>query len=203
MSDVTIAMNLGNFASLVALAPTRAMIEEFQPTCHWRALRPANRPVTPPPSADDPLAEYKARRKRTRDAWAQAEFQRDCDRLGLDARQTPLNVDATAANLAMQYLADTGGDVLSFVTAALNRAFVERLPIATMEDVASLIDPDGFAEFAEGPGEVRLEEVENELAEAMIYAGPAYIVEGESFIGRQHFPLMGWLLGGQQGTPPV
>ena len=103
----------------------------------------------------------------------------------------------------MQYLADTGGDVLSFVTAALNRAFVERLPIATMEDVASLIDPDGFAEFAEGPGEVRLEEVENELAEAMIYAGPAYIVEGESFIGRQHFPLMRWLLGGQQGTPPV
>ncbi len=203
MSDVTIAMNLGNFASLVALEPTRALIEDFRPNCQWRALRPANRPVTPPPSADDPLAEYKARRKRARDAWAQSEFQRDCDRLGLDASQTPLNVDATAANLAMQYLADTGGDVLAFVSAALNRAFVEHLSIARIEDVVSLIDPEGFAEFAEGPGPARLEAVENELAEAMIYAGPSYIVDGESFIGRQHFPLMRWLLGGQNGTPPV
>ena len=30
-----------------------------------------------------------------------------------------------------------------------------------------------------------------------------YLVDGELFQGRQHLPLVGWRLGGEQGPPPV
>lgn len=203
MSDVTIVMNLGNFASLTALAPTIAMLDTFSPNVRWYALRPANRPVTPPPAADDPLADYKARRKRARDQWAALEFRRDCERLGLDPSVTPTGIDASAANLGLQFLADQGVDPLSFVEAVLKRGFVERQSVATVDDITDLVGHEAFTQFAARSGEARLEEIENELAEALIYAGPAFIVEGEAFIGRQHFPLMRWLLGGRNGTPPV
>ena len=208
MSKLTIVMNLGNFSSLVALGPTRELVDTFRPEVSWCALRPADKPVTPPPEAGDPLAAYKARRKRARDRWAEAEFKRDCERLGLDPAVTPESVSPRAANLGLQFVADAGGDVQGYVDAALHRAFVAREPVAETGDILDLIessgcDAAGFDVFANDEGEARLDVVENELAEAGIYAGPAWLLDGEAFIGRQHMPLMSWMLGGRVGTPPV
>jgi len=203
MSRVTICLTLGNFASFCALAPAFAFVDEYVLDVDWRALPPSSRPVTPAPSADDPLAEYKARRKRARDGWARREFERDCARLGLDVDGTPHSLDATAGDLGLQFLADRGGDVRTYLERAFRRGFVEVLPLAAPADVSDLVDVPGFESFAAGEGQTRLASVETELGEAGIYAAPAFIIEGEVFQGRQHFPLMRWLVSGREGPPPV
>ncbi len=203
MTALTVALSLGSFGSLCALAPTLALIEEFDADVTWLSIRPIDTPFTSRPSADDPMAEYKLRRKRARDAWTAREHERDCERLGLDASVTPRYIDARAADAGLQLLADTGGDVPAYLTAVLNRGFVDRRSVADVADVEDLVGREGFDAYVAHDVDARLAVIENELAERRIYTGPAYIAGDEAFIGRQHLPLIRWLLGGQRGSPPV
>lgn len=203
MSQITVCLSLGNFASLCAFAPTLAFIDDFGLDVDWRALPPSPRPVTPAPSPDDPLVEYKERRKRARDGWARREFERDCERIGLDVDRTPRSIDAAAADAGLQFVADHGGNVRRYAERAFQRAFVEGRSLATAPDVADLVDASGFDAWLAGEGPARLAAVEAELGEAGIFAAPAFIVEGEVFQGRQHFPLMRWIVSGRAGSPPV
>lgn len=203
MTALTVALSLGSFGSLCALAPTLALIDEFEPDVTWLAIKPMDTPFTSRPSADDPMADYKLRRKRARDAWTAREHERDCERLGLDASVTPRYIDAKAADAGLQFLADTGGDVPAYLTEVLKRGFVDRRSVADVADIEDLVGGGRFASYMAHDVAARLAAIEDELAERRIYTGPAYIAGDEAFIGRQHLPLIRWLLGGQRGSPPV
>lgn len=208
MSSITLCLSLGNFASFCALSPTLSFIDDFGLDVEWCALPPSPRPVTPAPSPDDPLAEYKERRRQARDRWARREFERDCERIGLDVDRTPRSVDATAGDAGLQFVADHGGDVRRYAEGAFHRAFVEGRALAAPRDISDLVvsdfvDASGFEDWFDREGPARLAAVETELGEAGIFAAPAFILEGEAFQGRQHFPLMRWIVSGRQGPPPV
>ncbi|MDZ7684685.1 MAG: hypothetical protein U5O39_06480 [Gammaproteobacteria bacterium] len=203
MSSITICLSLGQFASFCAFAPALTFIDDFGLDVDWRALPPSPRPVTPAPLPDDPLAEYEERRKQARDQWARREFERDCERLGLDVDRTPRSVDATAGDAGLQFVADHGGDVRRYAEGAFHRAFVEGRALAAPRDISDLVDASGFEVWVEREGQARLAAVESELGEAGVFAAPAFILEGEVFQGRQHFPLMRWIVSGREGPPPV
>ena len=43
----------------------------------------------------------------------------------------------------------------------------------------------------------------NELRSAGLFQVPAYVVEDEVFYGRQHLPMIGWILDGRSGPVPI
>ncbi len=77
-----------------------------------------------------------------------------------------------------------------------------------MEDVSLIRDllaqvhlsTTGFNDFV---ATNNLRKIQEELLESGIFDSPAYHYEGERFQGRQHLPLLRWLMGGRQGAPPV
>ncbi len=54
-----------------------------------------------------------------------------------------------------------------------------------------------------GDGRVIHGEIQNAALEAGIFDVPSYLIDGEIFLGRQHLPMIRWLLSDQRGQPPV
>lgn len=48
-----------------------------------------------------------------------------------------------------------------------------------------------------------LTDLRNQLEEEGVFSVPTYLVEGELFQGRQHLPMIKWLLNDRKGTPPL
>ncbi len=55
----------------------------------------------------------------------------------------------------------------------------------------------------EGDGRVIHGEIQNAALEAGIFDVPSYLIDGEIFLGRQHLPMIRWLLSDRRGQPPV
>ena len=68
---------------------------------------------------------------------------------------------------------------------------------------AQALHPAGFEAWAvdEGPRELR--RVAAALREAGVQLTPAYLVGDELFVGRQHLPMIRWILEGRTGPPPI
>ena len=61
---------------------------------------------------------------------------------------------------------------------------------------------DGFAQAYAGLGKA-LEAEREATLEKGILGSPTFILEGEVFLGREHYPLINWMLNGRKGPPPV
>ena len=64
-------------------------------------------------------------------------------------------------------------------------------------------DTSGFQAYASGEGRASFERTAAALREAGIFDVPAYVIEREIFFGRQHLPMVRWLLSGKAGEPPI
>jgi 2-hydroxychromene-2-carboxylate isomerase len=64
-------------------------------------------------------------------------------------------------------------------------------------------DAGAFREYAAREGRAELAELQRELAAAGLFSVPAYLTGGEVFLGRQHLPMLEWLLTGRTGLAPI
>ena len=55
----------------------------------------------------------------------------------------------------------------------------------------------------EGDGRVVHGDVQSAALEAGVFDVPSYSLDGEIFLGRQHLPMIRWLLSDRRGQPPV
>ena len=148
---------------------------------------------------DDPLAVYKARRARARTLFSDRELRRDCTRLGISEENGRLTFDPTPAALGLAYLKQTEAPQQTcweYVESVFSIAFKD----------GGLVDHSAIADLL-GDGYKRndslLSEIQGALEEAGIFASPGYLYEGERFHGRQHLPLLRWIVSGRHGSPPV
>jgi len=49
---------------------------------------------------------------------------------------------------------------------------------------------------------MRHDEVQHRIFDAGVFGVPSYVIDGELFFGREHLPMVRWLLGGKRGTAP-
>lgn len=64
------------------------------------------------------------------------------------------------------------------------------------------IDAAGFQSFSLGEGREQHDSFQAMLHPVGIFGVPTYVVEGEIFFGREHLPMVRWILGGRQGPMP-
>ena len=63
-------------------------------------------------------------------------------------------------------------------------------------------DDAGYLAYLAGEGRQRYDALQAALHPAGIFGVPTYVTGGEIFFGREHLPMVRWLLGGRQGPAP-
>lgn len=76
--------------------------------------------------------------------------------------------------------------------------------------VVSMLDPTADADRREAfrawrgeHGAASVDRLHEEIAARGLTRGPCYVLEDEVFVGRQHLPMIEWILGGRKGRGPI
>lgn len=201
---LVIGMDLGGLPSYLALAPVITLLDETGVEAVWQPLvRESVASEVASTDGEDPLAAYKARRQRARNLWAARELARNCEHLGIGIEQGGRRFDATSLNLGLLFVRTTGGDCRAYLQRAFRAAFVDGDDVENPVQVAEWVAVPGFADFCEGQGKRQLQDESAALNEQGLVVAPGFVCDGEVFQGRQHLPMIRWIIQGRQGTPPV
>jgi 2-hydroxychromene-2-carboxylate isomerase len=127
---------------------------------------------------------------------------------GITVRGTTKIWDSSLAGIGMQWCKAQSRTVLRGYTDRVYERFWKReLDIedgAVIETVLREAGADvtGFAEYATGDGRVLHDAMQAQIFAAGIFGVPSYVVAGELFFGREHLPMVRWLLTGAKGPAP-
>ena len=116
--------------------------------------------------------------------------------------------DSSLASIGMLWMRETGRRELhSYMDIVYERFWKRDLDIEDAQVVADVVaeaggDRDGYLEYLNGAGRQAHDELQASLHPAGIFGVPTYVVGGEVYFGREHLPMVRWLLGGRRGPAP-
>lgn len=98
--------------------------------------------------------------------------------------------------------------LFDFLTKAFRAYWALELDVADDEAVRDLLERHGvggseFESWKQSTGGEIASALFDELRERGISRAPAYLIEDGMFVGRQHLPMIRWILGGRQGRGPL
>lgn len=205
-APLTVCVDFKNPHAWLAVPPTHALEEALGIDADWlpRLVAPLERP--PPAGPDDDRG---TRHRRLRAEYHARDIERYAAVHGLTIRGLERRPDATLASIGLLFARQAG--------AAARRRYVEHVfaghwsQTLDLEDPAALrgaleasgCDPTGFEAYAEDAGRRELDALQATLAERGVIGVPAYLLEGEVFIGRAHLPMVRWILSGREDPPPI
>ena len=64
-------------------------------------------------------------------------------------------------------------------------------------------DADAFLAWSEAEGPGVLARLEETIRGRGVFGVPAFLIDDEVFLGRQHLPMIRWILHGRQGPGPI
>lgn len=210
--DLTVCMDFKNIESYLALAPTVEMQSACGATINWLPLTSGFKGLSNEsrmPDTTDTSEDFRIRRQRVRDHYTQMNHLRYAKLLDLTGEDIQRNCDSTMASLGLMWLKQTDESlVVDYIREVFEAFFRRHLDIEKYSVISQLLESvggevTGFDRFVEVEGKTLLDTVQQELSETGVFTAPAYIIDGEKFLGRQHLPLIEWYLRGQQGTAPV
>ncbi len=195
----------------LAVAPTYAMADELGIEIDWR-----------PFTLDIPSYLGSARlnkegkvvdEQRSAGQWLRVKYAyRDVRRYGslrsIIVRGTVKIWDTSLAGIGMLWAKAQGPAVLRAYTGITYERFWKRE--LDVEDVAVIegvlreagAPTGGFRDYASGEGRALHDTIQHAAFDAGIFGVPTYVINGETFFGREHLPRLRWMLTGRVGAPP-
>jgi 2-hydroxychromene-2-carboxylate isomerase len=202
-SRLTICIDFKSPHAYLANEPTWVLLDELSIDATWL-------PIVLPPLQRGPAAsagnDRGLRHRRRRAEYVEQDLRRYARVRGLSLGDLYRNPDVTYASIALLSLSDAAKDVRRrFVTNVFDGYWRESLDIEDPSAVRRVLSDAGAdaEQLDEDAGRERLAIVARELAEAGVFSAPAYIIEGESYYGRAHLPMIRWLLTERVGPPPL
>ena len=119
------------------------------------------------------------------------------------------DMDADAANLGWLWVRDRYPEKLEAYLVELFRSYWSlELDAACGEPVAALLDSldaggESFLDWSVEEGPSAAAALRDELRGRGLFQVPAYAVDDEVFYGRQHLPMIRWILAGRSGPIPI
>jgi 2-hydroxychromene-2-carboxylate isomerase len=187
----------------LALEPTRALEARLGARFDWRpfVIPPLTRPAQARSDED-----RGARHRRVRAEYLARDLERYAAARGLALGDPYRDVDTTLAALGLLWLRHEAPErAADYVARGFELVWKEGANVADPAVIEAALGAHaaGFREYAAGPGRDELAASQRELAEAGAWSVPAYLVDGEPFLGRQHLPMVRWLATGRAGPPPI
>lgn len=187
---LTIYIDFKSAGSLLAIEPTLKLAERLNAPIHWRPYSTAERD-TPDTGADRAVIES---HRRVRLEAIRAEDVKYARLRGIDLSFPP---EAGRCDLALGALAEIEGDRLPFVQAAFDAYWNKHANLDDDETVAKLIKSTGAGHSGDlsRSREAQLA-AQSAAEEAGVVDAPAYIIDNQLFIGRQHLPWIEEIVSG-------
>ena len=197
MISFSFAFDFTNTASLLALKPTYALADELGVEVE---LLPFPTEVREPVVARDNET-VSERHARVRAEYVAADTARYARWQGVELNRDATGVDSSVACAGCLWAGRAGA----------GRAYTERVLPAfwagnlelDREPLAGVLDELGAPGFADHDFAADLAAHKADVESRGVYNVPTYVVEGQHFLGRQHLPMIRWLLTGSDGPGPL
>jgi len=205
-AQLTVVLDVRHPLAYLALNPAIAFGRERKLAINWlpRANEPLRPPTTPAPDDDRGIRHRRHRaRMIAREIAVYAELQ------GLTVNEPYRAAPADAANWAWLFVREFSPESLEPFLGEVFRRYwelgLDAGDIAAVSEVVGACGGDGvqFSEWATRNGSRAAEAIARELAGAGVFNVPAYLVADQVFYGRQHLPMIRWLLDGENGPIPI
>ncbi len=140
--------------------------------------------------------------------YAYGDTRRYAELMGYTLRGTVKIWDTSLAHIGMLWAKAQGDEVLHGYTDRVYERFWRReLDVEDAEVVSGVLLEagarlDGFEDFHRGDGRALHDQMQKAIFEAGIFGVPSYVLNGELFFGREHLPMVRWLLEGKPGPAP-
>jgi 2-hydroxychromene-2-carboxylate isomerase len=205
-ADLRVALDIRHPLAYLALRPAIEFGREMAIEVDWLPLEGQPLRAPSPPAADD---DRSVRHRRYRAQAIAREISIYARARGLTLREPYRSASPHAAHLAWLWVRAHAPDSLPALLEELFRRYWaldldagDRAAVTGVLRALGLPSSD-FEGWAADEGAHELERVARVLQEAGVHQAPAYIVEGEVFHGRQHLPMIRWLLEGRTGPRPI
>lgn len=205
-APLTVCVDFKNPHAYLAKDPTYALADELGIDVDWLPLVAA--PLTPPKPAE-PGTDRGARHRRFRYLYMERDLRRYAKVRGLELRNLYRAPDSSLAAVGLLWVKAHSPDALrSYLDTVFERYWREELDIESPVALSKLLDEIGvesadFAQCVSHAGRAEQQSLQADLAAAGIFSVPSYIVGNEIFLGRQHLPMIRWLLTGKSGPAPI
>ncbi|MEP3421480.1 MAG: hypothetical protein ABJN35_07090 [Erythrobacter sp.] len=168
--------------SLLAIDPILALSRDVGFAIQWRAFSTLERDIPDTGAAADIIESHRATRARSRKALDQKYARMRGRDLIYPAIQKP-------ADLALGALSQISGNPLAFISAAYDAHWNDHSDLDDPETVQSLLRRCGI-DHSGNWDETRLvfAAAQSQAEEAGIVDAPAFVIDDQLFIGRQHLP---------------
>ena len=196
-AGIAFAFDFTNAASLLAFKPTYALADELGVNVELLPF-PTEVRETPPDRSDETVG---ARHARVRTAYVTADTARYARWQGIELNRDATGVDSTVACAGCLWAGRVGA-ARDYAARVLAEFWAGRLELdpEPLADVLDDLGAPGFLGYDYGRD---LEEHKAEVASRGVYNVPTYVVDGQHFVGRQHLPMIRWLLCGSEGPGPL
>ena len=202
----TVWIDFKNPKAYLALRPTFALEDELGVVFDWRSV-----PVSAmsPPQPEQPNEDRGTRHRRIRALYYERDLRRYGSAYGLESVDLYRNPDVALASIALLWVKQRApATVRTYLNTVFERYWKQRLQLDDAGAIEALlrelgVDASRFQEFARGEGRASYEATVAGLRGVGIFDVPAYVIEGEIYFGRQHLPMVRWLLTGKRGEPPI
>lgn len=189
----------------LALHPAAALGSELGIEINWLPLRV---PPLAPPRAPGPDDDRGTRHRRYRAEAIAREIETYARVQALELRDPYRRPDPSAFELGWLWMRDRRpDDLFRYLDDAFRRYWALDLDPSSEAEIAAIVgeagDAAGFRTWCGGAGPGAAEALAGELRERGLFGVPGYLVEEEFFLGRQHLPMIRWILEGRQGPGPI
>lgn len=206
MKTLRVLLDLRHPLAYLALEPALAFVESLALDADWLPLGvpPLNRPSVPEHGDDRGI-----RHRRSRAEAIAREIETYAAAQGLMLREPYRRSNVEAGNLGWIWVRDQQSARLDTYLRALFRGYWSReLDASRLESIAALVDSvdaqgAAFLDWCVEEGPRAAAALATELRDEGVFQVPAFVVEDEIFYGRQHLPMICWILEGRSGPIPI
>ena len=202
-SALRLALDLRSPFACLALEPTLAWARHLEVDLD---CLPFAGHVLRPPGPADTEADRGSRHRRSRAEHIAREIEVYAAAQGLLLREPYREAPVDAAGQAWLWLRQHAPNRLGdFLRQLFRRYWSLELDAANPASVAELLGPEAeaFLDWARHEGPAALDANQRALRAEGVFQTPAYLLEGELFYGRQHLPMLRWMLEGRSGPVPI
>jgi 2-hydroxychromene-2-carboxylate isomerase len=179
---LTVYIDFKSPASYLALDPTLALAERVGIAVSWRPFRTHERDI-PDQVEDESVART---HRRVRAEATRATHIKYAVLRGMDLRFPTVAHDT---DLALGILSELSGDPIDYIRAAFAAYWERHLDLNTESVVVDLIKTSGVSHGGTlSTALASLDAAQAEAEEQGVVDAPAYVIDGQVFIGRQHLP---------------
>jgi 2-hydroxychromene-2-carboxylate isomerase len=201
-----VCIDFKNPKAYLALRPTFALEDELDIVFDWWPV--AVSPMSPP-QPEQANEDRGARHRRIRAKYYASDTHRYASGYGLELADLHRNPDMTVAGVGLLWTKrQATGLVRRYLDVVFERYWQDRLRIDDAGEIETVlrdigVDATGWSAYVGGTGRALFNASNAGLRDAGIFDVPAYVIDGDVFFGRQHLPMVRWLLTDKRGEPPI